>query len=65
MITTQVKSNWCDFISGAEQIADLTRKYPWLSASEIGDMLMEAADDDGTGESPLAATPRRIPPHFT
>lgn len=62
MITIQAKNNWCDGLSDVEQIADLTRKYPWLSASEIGDMLMEAADDDGTGE---AATHRRIPPHFT
>ncbi len=62
MITIQAKNNWCDFISGAEQIAALTRKYPWLSISEIGDMLMEAADDDGTGET---VTHRRIPRHFT
>lgn len=50
-MTTRLKSKWCDSNSGAAQIEDLARRYPWLSATEIGDMLREAVDDDEAAEN--------------
>ena len=58
-MTTLLKSNWCDSNSSAAQIEDLTRRYPWLSAAEIGDMLREAVDDDEAAENTLATALKR------
>ena len=58
-MTTLLKSNWCDSNSNAAQIEDLTRRYPWLSATEICDMLREAVDDDEAAENTLATALKR------
>ena len=45
---TQRQSNgfWANCILMAERVVDLGKQYPWLTAEEIYDVLMQTTEDE-------------------